>query len=146
MGASRSSRRWSGSVNLCNSNLPTSGVLHVFIKKSRKTPRNRDCQNAQGPGDDMTKLGDLKEQLMKDPEFREEYERADAEYSLIEALINARTAANLTQTELAERLGTTQSAVARMEGGRVSPSIATVHRYAEATGTRLIVGLVPADT
>ena len=94
----------------------------------------------------MTKLGDLKDQLMKDPEFREEYERADAEYSLIEALVNARTAANLTQTELAERLGTTQSAVARMEGGRVSPSIATVRRYAEATGTRLIVGLVPADT
>lgn len=94
----------------------------------------------------MTKLRDLKEQLMKDPEFRKEYKRADAEYSLIEALINARTAANLTQTELAERLGTTQSAVARMEGGRVSPSIATIQRYAEATGTRLIVGLVPADT
>ncbi len=93
----------------------------------------------------MTKLKDLKEQLMKDPEFRKEYKRADTEYSLIEALINARTAANLTQTELAERLGTTQSAVARMEGGRVSPTIATIRRYAKATGTRLIVGLVPAD-
>ena len=39
------------------------------------------------------------------------------------------------------RLGTTQSAVARLEGGRVSPSLATLRRYAEATGTRLTVGL-----
>ena len=47
--------------------------------------------------------------------------------------------------EPARRLGTTQSAVARLEGGRVSPSFATLRRYAEATGTRLTVGLVPAD-
>ena len=39
------------------------------------------------------------------------------------------------------RLGTTQSAIARMEGGKVSPSFATLRRYAEATGTRLTVGL-----
>ena len=51
----------------------------------------------------------------------------------------------MTQAELAERLGTTQSAIARLEGGRVSPSFATLRRYAEATGTRLTVGLVQAD-
>ncbi|MCY3852821.1 MAG: helix-turn-helix transcriptional regulator [Gammaproteobacteria bacterium] len=91
----------------------------------------------------MTKLKDLKAHFMEDPEFREEYARVDEEYALIEALIRARAAANLTQTELAQRLGTTQSAVARLEGGRVSPSIATLRRYAEATGTRLTVGLIP---
>ena len=48
--------------------------------------------------------------------------------------------------ELARRLGTTQSAIARLEGGRVSPSFATLRRYAEATGTRLTVGLVQADS
>ncbi len=48
-------------------------------------------------------------------------------------------------TAAGRRLGTTQSAVARLEGGRVSPSFATLRRYAEATGTRLTVGLVPAD-
>ena len=47
---------------------------------------------------------------MKDPEFREEYARADEEFALIETLIRARTAAKLTQEELASRLGTTQSA------------------------------------
>ena len=89
----------------------------------------------------MTKLGDLKSRLMEDPEFREEYARAEEEYALVEQLIRARTAAKLTQAEVARRLGTTQSAVARLEGGRVSPSIATLRRYAKATGTRLTVGL-----
>ena len=88
-----------------------------------------------------TRLQDLKKRLMEDPEFREEYARADDEFALIEALVRARTAAKLTQEELAQRLGTTQSAVARLEGGRVSPSFATLRRYAEATGTRLTVSL-----
>ena len=91
----------------------------------------------------MTKLKDLKARFMDDPEFREEYARVDEEYALIEALVRARAAANLTQAELAQRLGTTQSAIARLEGGRISPSFATLRRYAEATGTRLTVGLMP---
>ncbi len=93
----------------------------------------------------MTKLKELKARFMKDPEFREEYGRIDEEYALIEALVRARAAAKLTQAELARRLGTTQSAIARLEGGRVSPSFATLRRYAAATGTRLTVDLVPAD-
>jgi len=86
----------------------------------------------------MTKLKDLKARFMEDPEFREEY-------ALVEALVRARAAAKLTQAELARRLGTTQSAVARLEGGRVSPSFATLRRYAAATGARLTVRLMPAD-
>jgi len=93
----------------------------------------------------MTKLKDLKARFMEDPKFREEYARVEEEFALIEALVRARTAAQLTQAELARRLGTTQSAVARLEGGRVSPSFATLRRYAAATGTRLTVGLVRAD-
>ena len=93
----------------------------------------------------MMRLKDLKERFMKDPAFREEYAHVDDEFALIEALVHARTAAKLTQAELARRLGTTQSAIARLEGGRVSPSFATLRRYAEATGTRLTVGLVQTD-
>ena len=93
----------------------------------------------------MTRLKDLKNRLLQDPDFRKEYARVDEEFTLIEALIRARTTARLTQAELAQRLGTTQSAIARLEGGRVSPSFATLRRYAEATGTRLTVGLVHAD-
>ena len=65
----------------------------------------------------MTKLKDLKARFMEDSAFREEYARIDEEYALIEALVRARTAAKLTQAELARRLGTTQSAVARLEAG-----------------------------
>ena len=89
----------------------------------------------------MTKLKKFKKRLMEDPEFREEYARVDEEYALVEALVRARTAAKLTQAELARRLGTTQSAVVRLEGGRVSPSFATLRRYAKATGMRLTLGL-----
>ena len=92
-----------------------------------------------------TTLNELKKRYMGDPEFRKEYALVDEEYALVETLIRARAAANLTQEEVARRIGTTQSAVARLEGGRVSPSFATLRRYAEATGTRLTVGLVPAD-
>ena len=93
----------------------------------------------------MAKLRELKKRFMEDPEFREAYAQADEEYALVEALVRARAAAKLTQADIARRLGTTQSAIARLEGGRVSPSFATLRRYAEATGTRLTVGLVRAD-
>jgi predicted transcriptional regulator len=90
----------------------------------------------------MTKLADLKAKLMEDADFREEYQKADAEFRLIEELVAARARARLTQAELARRIGTTQSAIARLEGGGVSPSIATLQRYAEATGARLEISLV----
>ncbi|MCR4283690.1 MAG: helix-turn-helix domain-containing protein, partial [Bauldia sp.] len=73
---------------------------------------------------------------MRDPKFRKEYEKADEEFAVIEALIRARTKAQLSQAELARRIGTTQSAIARLEGGGVSPSLSTLRRYAKATGTR----------
>jgi predicted transcriptional regulator len=90
----------------------------------------------------MTKISELKRRWMKDPDFRAEYEKADAEFSLIEALIRARTNAKLTQAQVAEKIGTTQSAIARLEGGRVSPSVATLRRYAEATGAKLQIDLL----
>ena len=93
----------------------------------------------------MSKLSELKSKLMQDPAFEAEYTAADAEYALIEALVRARLKANLTQAELALRIGTTQSAVARLEGGRVSPSIATLRKYADATGAKLRINLGPAS-
>jgi len=91
----------------------------------------------------MTKIADLKKRLMDNPEFKAEYEKADAEFALIEALVSARTKAKLSQAELARRIGTTQSAIARLEGGGVSPSLSTLKRYADATGSRLHIELVP---
>lgn len=92
----------------------------------------------------MANVAVLKKRWMRDPAFRKAYREADAEYSIVEALIRARLKAKLSQAELAKRLGTTQSAVARFEGGTTSPSLATLRRYAEATGARLEINLVPA--
>lgn len=91
----------------------------------------------------MTKIADLKLRLAEHPEFREEYAKADIEFQLLEALILARTRAKLSQAELAHRIGTTQSAIARLEAGGVSPSVSTLRRYAEATGSRLEIKLLP---
>lgn len=90
----------------------------------------------------MTKLADLKARLMKNPEFAAAYTEADAEYQVIEEMIRVRSEAGLTQEALAERMGTTQSAIARLEGGRVSPSVETLRRYAVAVGKRLRVEFV----
>jgi len=66
----------------------------------------------------------------------------DAEIEAPPVALCARTTAELTGCW---RFGTTLSAVARLEGGRVSPSFATLRRYVEATGTRRTVGLVRDD-
>ena len=58
-------------------------------------------------------------------------------------LIAARARAGITQAELAQRMGTTQSVIARLEGGKRQPSMRTVQRYAEAKGCRAVVRLEP---
>jgi transcriptional regulator with XRE-family HTH domain len=78
---------------------------------------------------------------MNNPKFRKEYEKADAEFAIVEALIKARTIAKLSQAEIARRIGTTQSAIARLEAGNTAPTIATLRRYAEATGKKLRIEL-----
>jgi DNA-binding XRE family transcriptional regulator len=92
----------------------------------------------------MTKIATIKKRLMKNPKFRQKYREADADYAIIEALIQARALAKMSQTQVADRIGTTQSAIARLEAGNVAPTLSTLRRYAEATGTRLKIGLVPA--
>jgi ribosome-binding protein aMBF1 (putative translation factor) len=85
----------------------------------------------------MTKVSELHEKWLSDPKYREEYEALEEEFSLATNLIEARTRAGLTQAELASRMHTTQSVVARLESGRGRPSTSTLQKYAAATGTRL---------
>lgn len=82
---------------------------------------------------------------MKDPEFKREYDALEEEFALLTSLIRARTRAGLTQEELAARMGTTQSVVARLESGRGKPSTRTLERYAKATGTKLRITLETAE-
>lgn len=89
------------------------------------------------------KLAKLKKDWLREPDFRAECEAQESEFAVARALVRARVRASLTQAQLAARMGTTQSAVARMESGRHMPSMKTIRRYAEATGSRVRFDLVP---
>ena len=89
----------------------------------------------------MKTLRTLKTELLADTDTRTEYEGMAAEFSMARELIAARARAGLTQGEVAQRMGTTQSVVARLESGRRAPSMRSVQRYAQAVGARAVVHL-----
>ena len=92
----------------------------------------------------MTKVSKLHREWAKDPEYRQAYDELAPEFVLAQALIEARTRADLTQAKLAKRMQTTQSTVARLESGRIHPSTRTLERNVRATGTRLRISFEPA--
>ena len=86
----------------------------------------------------MKRMKDLHDEWMaNDPEYKREYEALEEEFAMMRALIGARVSAGLTQEQLAERMETSQSAIARLESGRTMPSGRTLARFAKATGTTL---------
>lgn len=92
----------------------------------------------------MTDLATVKKRLLADQATRAEYEAQAPEFAVARELIAARVRAGLTQEQVAERMQTTQSTIARMESGRTMPSLRTLSRYAEATGSRAVVRLEAA--
>ena len=92
----------------------------------------------------MSKVSELHEKWSADPEYLEAYNELAPEFALARALIEARAAAGLTQAQLAERMDTTQSVVARLESGRVNPSTRTLQKIARSTGTTLRISFEPA--
>lgn len=84
----------------------------------------------------MKTFKDLKAELLENPEVRAAYDVLGPEFELAKTIIAARTAQGLTQAELAARMETSQSYIARLESGRVLPSMRTWKRLAAATGTR----------
>jgi transcriptional regulator with XRE-family HTH domain len=91
----------------------------------------------------MTKVSDLHRKWMKDPKYRREHEELAPEFELANAVIAARVHAGITQEQLAKRMETTQSVIARLETGRTRPSTQTLQRLAAATGTRLKIDFLP---
>ena len=80
------------------------------------------------------------------PGFSEAYAGLELEYTLASQMLGARAKAGLTQDAVAERMGTTKSAISRLESaGRHAPSLATLKKYAEAVGCDLQVKLVPRE-
>jgi ribosome-binding protein aMBF1 (putative translation factor) len=82
----------------------------------------------------------------KRPGYAEAYDALEEEFSLVTALIKARTNSGLTQAELAKRMSTTQAVIARLEAGGRRPSTRTLERLAKATGHRLEITFVPEDS
>jgi ribosome-binding protein aMBF1 (putative translation factor) len=81
----------------------------------------------------------------KEPAFIKARAELDDEFALVAELIRARMKAGLTQAEVAERMQSTQPAIARLESGGRVPSTRTLQRYARATGHKLRISLVAAD-
>ena len=92
----------------------------------------------------MKPLDQLKTELLKNLQTRAAYDELSEEFETARELIAARSLAGLTQGEVAERMGTTQSVIARLESGKQAPSLRTVQRYARAVGARAVLRLEPA--
>lgn len=88
---------------------------------------------------------EVKRERADSPARRRGYERAGRAIRLAMEIHDLRQKRGLSQRELAERLGTTQSAVARLEAGNVSPSLPTLDKVAEALGVELVVSFVDID-
>ena len=87
---------------------------------------------------------ELKAELLADPETKAAYDALAPEFKLAAELIRARVRAGLSQEKLAEKMKTSQSAIARLESGQTLPSTKTLLRFAEATGSKVEVKLTAA--
>jgi len=86
---------------------------------------------------------DVKKRFLADPEFRKEYEALGPEFELIESIIKRRAELEMTQKELADKLGTGQAVISRLESGNANPTLASLAEIAEALDADLHIELKP---
>ena len=89
------------------------------------------------------KFNDFLQEQLQDPEFRKEYEALQPKHAVVQAIIDARKNAGLTQKELSERTGIAQGDISKLENGNANPSIRTLQRLAAAMGMTLKVEFLP---
>jgi len=92
-----------------------------------------------------TSLDDLHSQWLDRPGYKDAYDALEHEFALASVMIEARARAGLTQEQLAERMHTTQTVIARLESGKGKPSTRTLERFAAATGMRLRISFEPHE-
>lgn len=80
------------------------------------------------------KFDDIKAQLMKDAEFKDEYNKLKPRYELVSQIIEARKSMKMTQEELAKRAGTKKSNISRLESGSYNPSLDFLIKIANSLG------------
>ena len=93
----------------------------------------------------MRTLDDLKAQLRQNPEFVREYEALEPEHQVARAVLGLRLQRGLSQAELAERAGTKQASISRVERAETVPSLTLLKKLAAALDTRVEIRLVPRD-
>ena len=81
-------------------------------------------------------------EMIKIPDYKEGYDALEPEFAIIDAVILARKNENLTQKQLAAKMGITQSALARLESGKVSPTLATLQKILKSLNRK--IKIVPA--
>jgi DNA-binding XRE family transcriptional regulator len=91
----------------------------------------------------MIRFETLKEKILSCSKTRKEYEDCALEYEIAYALILARQEANMTQEEVAKKMNTTQSVIARLEGGKHFPSLQTIHKYSIAVNRAINLHVHP---
>lgn len=89
----------------------------------------------------MTDWKDLKKELLQDPEVKKGYDDLELKFSIIEQILKKRIAKGMSQKQLAEKVGTKQSAIARLENGKANPSLAFLEKISKALGGKLKVSL-----
>lgn len=94
----------------------------------------------------MTKISTLHNRWMKTPGYKDAFEALGAEFELARQLIEARVESGLSQEQLAARMGTSQSSIARLESGTSLPSMRTLSKFAEATQCELRIQFRPRRT
>lgn len=89
----------------------------------------------------MSNWNDLEKELLADPKVKKEYEKLAPRYGVISELITARINKGMTQREVADKIGTKQSAIARLESGSTNPSLEFVQKVAQVMGYKLNIHL-----
>lgn len=87
----------------------------------------------------MKTFKQFKHEVLNDPELREEYEKLELEFSIARQIIQKRISKSMSQSELAAKIGTKQSAISRIESGRYNPSLSMLQKIASALETKLTI-------
>lgn len=112
--------------------------------KKQELQENQELQETRVvQGTRVNDLQELTDELMKDPEFKKEYDAPQPERDLTMSLVMARKKAGLTQAELSEKTGISQSDISRLENGSRNPTIALLNRIANALNATCRIEFVP---
>ena len=93
----------------------------------------------------MTDYKDFVNEQLQNKEFKKDYDALEAEFSIVQAMLDARKASGLTQKDLAERTGIAQADISKLENGNANPSLRTLQRLADGMGMRLKLEFVPVN-